>query len=468
MLSKKVDPGKSREGRTVQSTTYGTRFFARGVPKYEMPEEGMPARAAYQLIHDELDLDGNPSLNLASFVTTWMEPEARILIDENLHKNFIDQDEYPKTAEIQGRVVNMLSRLFNAPEEAESMGTSTLGSSEAIMLGLLAHKWTWRERRKAEGKPFDSPNIVMGIDVHTVWEKFARYFDVEPRLIPISNDRYTITAEEVAKRIDENTICVGGVAGTTFTGQIDPIKDINDLLVEIKDKKGWDIPMHVDGASGGFIAPFAYPDLEWDFRLPQVKSINVSGHKYGLVYPGIGWLVFRDKPDLPEGLIFHINYLGGEMPSFTLNFSKGSSMMLAQYYNMLRLGKKGYGDIVSNMLDTADYLAELIRERGRFELLGAAKFLPVLAVKLVGKKGYTVYDLSEKMREKGWIIPAYTLPRNADGIAVLRIVVKENFSREMAEALAEDAMNAHKELEGSPVKGKGETAPEGKKTGGIC
>lgn len=467
MLSKKVDLEKMDKGQKVQSSTYGTRYFASGVPKYEIPEEGMPARAAYQLIHDELNLDGNPSLNLATFVTTWMEPEARMLIDENLHKNFIDQDEYPKTAEIQDRVVNMLSRLFNAPQEAESVGTSTLGSSEAIMLGLLAHKWAWKKRRQAEGKPFDKPNIVMGIDVHTVWEKFARYFDVEPRIIPMTNARFTITADEVAGHLDENTICVGGVVGTTFTGQVDPIKDINDLLLEVKEKKGWDIPMHVDAASGGFIAPFAYPELEWDFRLERVKSINVSGHKFGLVYPGVGWLVFRDKPDLPEDLIFHINYLGGEMPSYTLNFSKGSSMMLAQYYNLLRLGKKGYQEIVSNMMGNADYLTGLILQGERFELLGAAKYLPVLAVKLKEQKGYTVFDVSEKLREKGWIVPAYTLPRNADDIAVLRVVVKENFSREMAEDLTGDSFDSFKELEGVAKK-EVTPAPVGETENLIC
>jgi len=467
MLSKKVDLDKMDKSRQVQPSTYGTRYFTRDVPRYEIPEEGMPARAAYQLIHDELNLDGNPSLNLATFVTTWMEPEARILIDENLHKNFIDQDEYPKTAEIQDRVVNMLSRLFNSPEETESVGTSTLGSSEAIMLGLLAHKWSWKKRRQAEGKPYDKPNIVMGIDVHTVWEKFARYFDVEPRIIPMTNDRFTITADEVADHLDENTICVGGVVGTTFTGQVDPIKDINDLLIDVKEKKGWDIPMHVDAASGGFIAPFAYPELEWDFRLERVKSINVSGHKFGLVYPGVGWLVFRDKPDLPEDLIFHINYLGGEMPSYTLNFSKGSSMMLAQYYNLLRLGKKGYQNIVSNMMGNADYLADIILKGERFELLGAAKYLPVLAFKLKEPKGYTVFDISEKLREKGWIVPAYTLPRNADDIAVLRVVVKENFSREMADDLAGDSFDSFKELEGVVKKEAAPSTGE-KKENLIC
>jgi glutamate decarboxylase len=466
VLSKKVNLGELDVNQKQQPSTYGTRYFSQSVPKYEIPEEGMPARAAYRLIQDELNLDGNPSLNLASFVTTWMEPEARLLIQDNLHKNFIDQDEYPKTAEIQNRVVNMISRLFNAPEDAESLGTSTLGSSEAIMLGLLAHKWSWRKRRQSQGKPCDRPNIVMGIEVHTVWEKFARYFDVEPRLIPMTPTRFTFTAEEVVKHVDENTICVGAVLGTTFTGQADPIKEINDLLLEVKESKGWDIPMHVDAASGGFIAPFAYPELEWDFRLPQVKSINTSGHKFGLVYPGIGWLVLRDKSDLPEELIFEINYLGGEMPSYTLNFSKGSSMMLAQYYNLLRLGKSGYRDIVKNMFENAHYLTSYIEEKERYELLGTAKYLPVIVGRLREEESFSAFDISKKLREKGWIVPAYTLPPNAEGVAVLRVVVKENFSREMAEALAQDAADAYDELTRSGFKG---TRPEkGKRAHKIC
>jgi glutamate decarboxylase len=468
MLARKVDPEELKEGQHLLSSTYGSRYFSEDVPKYELPEEGMPPSAAYRLIHDELNLDGNPALNLASFVTTWMDPQVQMLIDENLHKNFIDQDEYPKTAEIQTRVVNMLARLFNAPRESEYMGTDTLGSSEAIMLGLLAHKWSWKKRREAEGKPADRPNLVMGIDVHTVWEKFARYFDVEPRLIPMTRKRYTITAEEVEKLVDENTIAVGAVLGTTFTGQADPIKDINQLLLEIKDKQGWDIPIHVDGASGGFVAPFAYPELEWDFRLEQVKSINASGHKFGLVYPGIGWLIFRDKSVLPEELIFKINYLGGEMPSFTLNFSKGSSMMLAQYYNFLRLGRNGYRAIVGNMFENAHYLTGLILEGERYELLGEAKYLPVIACSLKEDKGYTVFDISRKLREKGWIVPAYSLPPNAEDIAVLRVVVKENLSRDMVESFAADAFNACNELEGSGVKGSAQAASASHKAARTC
>jgi glutamate decarboxylase len=449
MLSEKKDLDKLKKSEREHSnntTAYGSRFFDKSIPKFELPNEGMPAAAAYQLIHDELNLDGNPALNLASFVTTWMEPQADKLIMESIDKNFVDNDEYPQTEKIQERAVNMLARLFNAPEDCKSMGTATIGSSEAIMLGLLAHKWTWRERRKAENKPFDKPNIVMGADVHTVWEKFARYFDVELKLIPLREDLYTITAKDVTEEIDENTIAVGAVIGTTFTGQMDPIKEINDMLMNIKNDKGWDIPIHVDGASGGFIAPFLYPDVLWDFRLEQVKSINVSGHKYGLVYPGVGWIIFKDKSDIPDDLVFNINYLGGNMSNYSLNFSKGSSTIIAQYYNFIRLGFDGYKDIMEVMSGNAKYLAYELEETGKFEVINKDVYFPLVTVKLKDAD-FTVFQLSDKLREKGWIIPAYTLPKNADDIAVMRMVIKENFGRDMVERLLADIMEEYKNLE---------------------
>ena len=445
MLSEKKNLDELKESERQYTTTYGSRYFTKSVPKYEMPDEGMPARAAYQTIHDELNLDGNPALNLASFVTTWMEPEADLLMMESAGKNYVDNDEYPQTEVIQDRVVNMLARLFNAPADAKSVGSGTIGSSEAIMLGLLAHKWTWKQRREKEGKPCTNPNIVMGADVHTVWEKFAKYFDVELKLIPLREDSYTITAKDVIEMIDENTIAVGAVVGTTFTGQMDPIKEINKALVDIKNTKGWDIPIHVDGASGGFIMPFLYPDVEWDFRLEQVRSINVSGHKYGLVYPGVGWLVFKDKSDLPEDLIFNINYLGGLMPNYSLNFSKGSSTIIAQYYNFIRLGMKGYKAVMENMLENARFLASRLDDTGKFEILDVEMMFPLVTAKLKNCN-FSVFHLSDKLRQKGWIVPAYTLPPNADDIAVIRLVVKESFSKDMADILVDDVLESIDEL----------------------
>ena len=220
-------------------------------------------------------LDGDPQRNLATFVTTWMEPEAQRIIAESLHRNFIDHAEYPRTAEIEQRCIRMLADLFHAP--GETTGARTQGSSEAIMLGALALKWKWRKRREADGKATDRPNLVFGGDVHVVWEKFCRYFDVEPRIVPLQEDKYTIGPADVEPHVDENTIGVAAVLGTTFTGHADDIVGINDFLVELKNDKGLDVPLHVDGASGAFVWPFLYPDSEWDFRLEQVRSINASG-----------------------------------------------------------------------------------------------------------------------------------------------------------------------------------------------
>lgn len=444
MISKKKETNKKES----VSATYANRYFAKPIPKFRIPENGVNADVAYQSIHDELNLDGNPDLNLATFVTTWMEPQAEKLIMETLNKNFVDQDEYPQTGVIQERVVNMLAHLFHAPDDKEAVGTATIGSSEAIMLGLLAHKWSWRKRREKEGKPTDKPNMVIGADVHVVWEKFARYFDVEMRIIPMEEDRYILSVDEVEKRIDENTICVGAVVGTTFTGQIDPVQEINALLEKIEKEKGWNIPLHVDGASGGFIVPFLYPDFIWDFRLSHVRSINISGHKYGLVYPGIGWLIMKDKNDLPEELIFYVNYLGSEEATYTLNFSRGSSMVIAQYYNLIRLGKEGYKQIMENSLRNAQYLASHIKKSKYFQLMNDDIKLPILALQMKPELNISVYQLSDKLRERGWIVPAYTLPPNAEKIEVLRIVVRENFSRDMTDMLLKDMNHFVKKLSG--------------------
>lgn len=430
------------------SYTYADRHMDQEVSKYAIPATGMDARVAYQIIRDELNLDGNPALNLASFVTTWMEPEADELLKETANKNFVDQDEYPQTEEIHQRVISMMGRMFNAPKECDPVGTCTVGSSEAIMLGLLAHKWSWKKRREQAGKPTTNPNIVFSADVHTCWEKFARYFDVEMRVVPLKKDQFYMTADQVVDYIDENTCAVGCVLGTTFTGQIDDIRGINDTLLKLKAEKGWDIPIHVDGASGGFVAPFVYPEVEVDFRLEQVRSINTSNHKFGLVYPGIGSVVFRDRSDLPEELVFNINYLGGSMPNYSLNFSRASSMVLLQYYNFLRLGQEGYRRIMTNIMDNAQYLEKKLIETGYFELLNESKYLPTVTVRLKDRELPTkvVYMLSDLLRQFGWIVPAYPLPANADDVHVLRMVVKENFSRDMAEKFAADIVKCIKKL----------------------
>jgi len=430
------------DSEELHSPTYAGRSFSHDVPKYRLPVEGMDAGAAYQLVHDELNLDGNPSLNLASFVTSWMEPEADRLAQETLAKNLIDQDEYPQTEVVHQRVVSMIGRLFHAPAHETPAGTATIGSSEAIMLAMLAHKRSWQRRREAAGLSTDRPNMVMGGDVHTCWEKFARYFEVEARVVPLEEGRYTIAAEQVEPLVDENTIAVAGLLGTTFTGQMDDLESINDLLARIESERGLRIPLHVDAASGGFIVPFSQPDLRWDFRLSQVRSINVSNHKFGLVYPGMGTLVFRDRSDLPEELVFHINYLGGDMPNYSLNFSRPSSSVVLQYFAFLRLGHEGYTEIIRNVLSNAQVLAAKLSDIEGLELVNDGSIFPIVVLRASDPEAIDLTMLSHLVRERGWIVPAYTLPPNAQHISVLRMVIKENLSRDMVDILSDDLHGA--------------------------
>ena len=347
-------------------------------------------------------LDGNARMNLATFVSTWMEPQAEKLMAECLDKNMIDKDEYPQTAELEMRCVNILSRLWHAPDAAEAVGCSTTGSSEAAMLGGLALKRLWQHRRKADGKPVDRPNIVMGINVQVCWEKFANYWDVEMRLVPMEGNRFTLSAEEAVKLCDENTIGVVAILGSTFDGAYEPIAEICAALDELQERTGLDIPVHVDGASGAFVAPFADPDLVWDFRLPRVASINASGHKYGLVYPGVGWIIWRDAAALPEDLIFWVNYLGDNMPTFALNFSRPGAQVVAQYYNFLRLGFEGYRKVQLYSRAVATRLSAQIAEIGPFELITKGDELPVFAFKLKDEiTNYTVFDVSNALARAG-------------------------------------------------------------------
>jgi glutamate decarboxylase len=422
-------------------------FLTEGAPDHAIPEDPMSGMAALRLVEQELAVEGIPERNLATFVTTWMEPEARYLIEHNLHRNFIDHAEYPQTFEIQQRCIRMLAELFNAP--GETTGTSTQGSSEAIMLGALSLKWKWRQRREADGKPTDAPNLVFGGDVHVVWEKFCRYFDVEPRIVPLQAGKYTIGPEDIEPHVDENTIGVAAVVGTTFTGHADDVMGINDFLVELKEKKGVDVPLHIDGASGAFVWPFLYPQSEWDFRLEQVRSINASGHKFGLVYPGIGWLIFREKSDLAEDLVFYENYLGKTDATFTLNFSTGSSMVLAQYYNFVRFGKAGYRWIMEVMQANAESLAKDIEGIGKFQIVGVGEeTLPLVAFNLAEEHSYDEFDIAFQLAaERGWMVPAYTMPPDAQSVKMMRALVKLNLSRLLVDALADDISDAIKTLE---------------------
>jgi len=433
-------------GDDDNSPIHGRRGFREHIDRCKFPADSIDPDEAYELLHTGLMLDGRETLNLASFVTTWMEPQAEKLIHDTLRKNHIDHEEYPAASLIEEACVHMLGDLFNAPDPSNVVGVGTIGSSEAIMLGLLAHKRSWRNRRQAAGQPTDRPNVVFGAETHVVWDKFANYFDVEMRKIPMRPDRFVLSADDVETRLDENTIAVGAVLGTTHIGEADPISEINDLLVRIKAEKGWDIPLHVDGASGAFIAPFAEPEMVWDFRLEQVASINASGHKYGLVYPGVGWLIFRDASKLPEDLVFSVNYLGGAQPTYTFNFSRGSAMIQAQMYNFLRLGRSGYAAIVANMLANARHLNQSLEASGKFEILNPGLAEPVVTFKLKGDPGFDVYHLSARLRENGWIVPAYSLPPDADDVKLMRIVVRIDLSRAMIDILLRDLKAAYDAL----------------------
>jgi glutamate decarboxylase len=417
------------------------------VPRNRIPQHGMLPDTALQAVQDELILDGNARLNLATFVTTWMEPQARQLMAECFDKNMIDKDEYPQTAELERRCVNILADLWHAPPAATkdsigAVGCSTTGSSEACMLGGMALLWRWRARRAAAGHSAadPGPNLVMGTNVQVCWEKFCRYWQVEPRMVPMAEGRFHLTAAEAAAHCDENTIGVVAILGSTMDGSYEPVLQISEELDRLQAARGLDIPIHVDGASGGFVAPFLHPGLEWDFRVPRVASINTSGHKYGLVYPGVGWVVWREAAALPEDLVFRVNYLGGDMPTFALNFSRPGAQVAAQYYNFLRLGFDGYRSIQQECQDIARYLSGEIAAMGPFELISDGSELPVFAFRLRDPQaaGYTVFDLSERLRMRGWLVPAYTFPADLQDTAVLRIVVRNGLSRDLASCLLDD------------------------------
>jgi glutamate decarboxylase len=417
---------------------------------YLFPEKSRDPDAVYRTIHDQLVLDGNSQHNLATFCTTWIEPEVKHLMDESADKNMIDKDEYPQTAAIEERCVHMLANLWNSPEAACTIGCSTTGSSEAAMLGGLALKWNWRKRRRAEGKAEDRPNLVMG-PVQVCWHKFCRYFDVEIREVPMEGERLLLTPEEVIKRCDENTIGVVVTLGVTFTMQFEPVEEISKALDKLQAETGLDIPIHVDGASGAFLAPFLQPDLLWDFRLPRVKSINASGHKFGLAPLGVGWALWREKHDLPEELIFDVNYLGGNMPTFALNFSRPGGEIICQYYNFLRLGKEGYRRIQAECAAIGKELAAKIGALGPFEIIYDGNGgIPGLCWKLKdgAAAGFTLYDVADRLRERGWLVPAYSMPPNREDLVIQRILIRHGFTREMGEELLLEMKRTVEELKG--------------------
>ncbi|HEY2643540.1 MAG TPA: glutamate decarboxylase [Galbitalea sp.] len=446
----KTKPSESRHAFTgINDSNQLNPLFARAGEATDFPTNRLPQReslgeTAYQVVHDEAMLDGNARLNLATFVGTWMDPFAEKLYSESADKNMVDKDEYPQTAAIETRCWTMLATLWNAPSTEKAIGTSTIGSSEACMLGGLALKRRWQLERKAAGKPTDKPNLILSSAVQVCWEKFCNYWDVEPRYVPITDEHRVLDGFELEKYVDENTIGVVGIMGVTYTGMYEPIAEIAAALDKIQADTGLDVKIHVDGASGAMIAPFLQPELEWDFRVERVVSISTSAHKYGLVYPGLGWVIWRTMDDLPKELIFDVTYLGGHMPSFALNFSRPGAQVLLQYYLFLRLGWDGYYKVQKASQDVALYLSGEIAKMDAFDLWNDGSDIPVFAWQL--RKGYTknwnLYHLSERLRLKGWLIPAYPMPDNISDIVVQRVVVRNGLSRNLAESLILDIREA--------------------------
>ncbi len=424
---------------------YATRAVDQPIPKLRIPARGIPPDVAMNLVRDELAFDGNARQNLATFCQTWLEDEVHGLMDQAIDRNIVDRDEYPATAELERRCVHMIAALWHAPD-GEATGCSTVGSSEAAMLGGLAMKRRWQARQRAAGRPTDCPNLVTG-PVQICWHKFARYFDVELREIPMEAGRLGLTAETVEAAVDENTIGVVPTLGVTFTGRYEPVAAIAAMLDRLQATRGLDVPIHVDAASGGFLAPFAAPDLPWDFGLPRVKSINASGHKFGLAPIGVGWVVWRDKAQLPDELVFHVNYLGGNMPDFALNFSRPGGQVIAQYYLLIRLGHEGYGAIQRQAYDVAAYLSAALARFGRFEILfdgDSRDGIPAVCwtLKPDAGAGFSLFDLSDRLRTDGWQVAAYMLPPDLQETAVMRALVRHAFSRDMADRLIEDVGKA--------------------------
>ncbi|HEV3169346.1 MAG TPA: glutamate decarboxylase [Actinocrinis sp.] len=420
-------------------------------PVNRLADGPMLPSTAYRLIHDELMLDGNARLNLATFVTTWMEPQATVLMAECADKNMIDKDEYPQTAELERRCVAILADLWNAPDPGAAIGCSTTGSSEACMLAGLALKRRWMRRNEDRYPGSARPNLVMGINVQVCWEKFCNFWEVEPRLVPMEGEKYHLDGERAVAMCDENTIGVVAIMGSTMDGSYEPVGEICAALDAFQQRTGLNIPVHVDGASGAMIAPFLDPGLEWDFRQPRVASINTSGHKYGLVYPGVGWALWRDAEALPDELVFKVNYLGGDMPTFALNFSRPGAEVVAQYYNFLRLGRDGYRAVQQATRDVARHLADGIEACGTFRLLTRGDELPVFAFTTTPDvKEFDVFDVSRRLRERGWQVPAYTFPENRTDLAVLRVVCRNGFSEDLADLLLKDMNRVLPELRRQP------------------
>ena len=457
------DP-KSTSASPSDDPRFGSRGMSDVAASHTFPANEMRGDDAYQLVHDELYLDGNARQNLATFVQTWEDPWVHKLMDESINKNWIDKEEYPQSAAISLRCVSMIADLWNAPKGSAATGTGTVGSSEACMLGGMAMKWRWRARRRAMGKPVDKPNFVCG-PVQVCWHKFARYWDVELREIPMEPGRLFMDPKSMVEAIDENTIGVVPTFGVTYTGNYELPLPLHDALDKLQKTKGLDIDIHVDAASGGFLAPFCAPEILWDFRLPRVKSISASGHKYGLAPVGAGWVLWREKNDLPEDLVFKVDYLGGQVGTFAINFSRPAGQIISQYYDFIRLGREGYSRLQMAAYDVAKWIADQLAPLGPYEFIcnGNEKTgIPAVCfrIKQGASPGYTLYDISDRLRTRGWQVPAFALAGGMSDVSVMRVMCRQGFSKDMASLLIDDFKRALTHFQGHPVT-KSLTAADG-------
>ncbi|KAK3363422.1 glutamate decarboxylase [Lasiosphaeria hispida] len=517
-LSRHIDPedlihhlalGSGSRGPSSHLTPYSSPYASqKDIPKYKIPSDGSPADTVYAMIKDELDLDGRPNLNLASFVGTFVEDNAQKLMVENMSKNLADNDEYPAMMSISERCVSILAHLWGVQQGEKAVGSPTTGSSEAIHLGGLAMKRRWQEHRRAAGKDTLRPNIIMGANAQVALEKFARYFEVEARILPVSaKSKFCLDPDLVRENIDENTIGVFVILGSTYTGHFEPVEEISNILDKYQERTGVDIPIHVDAASGGFVAPFTHAGAggqKWNFELPRVKSINASGHKYGLVSPGVGWIVWRDEWYLPRHLIFELHYLGGTEESYTLNFSRPGGQVIVQYYNLIHLGYSGYREVMENCLMNARMLSKSLEATGWYTCVSdihrpasqaglasetataASKIkstiasatssagtntesasgstpetsasytagLPVVSFRFTSEFRAAFPHVKQEtvsllLRARQWIIPNYSLPPNEDATDILRVVVRESMSFDLLDRLVTDIVQVTETLMGN-------------------
>ena len=447
--------GKNELGSQFETPIFGTVESNESIPKYELAKKSIAPQVAYRLIKDDLLDEGNARQNLCTFCQTYMDDEAVKLMAETLEKNAIDKSEYPQTTDLENRCVNILADLWHAPKDESFMGTSTVGSSEACMLGGMAMKFRWRNRAKALGMDVTSrkPNLVISSGYQVCWEKFCVYWDIEMRLVPMDEEHMSINVDKVLDYVDDYTIGVVGILGITYTGKYDDIKALDKKLEEYNKTAKLTVPMHIDAASGGMFAPFIEPELEWDFRLKNVVSISTSGHKYGLVYPGIGWVLWRDKEYLPQELVFDVSYLGGKIPTMAINFSRSASQIIGQYYNFLRYGFEGYRQIHQRTKDVAMFLASELEKTGLFQIYNNGENLPIVCYKLRDDVNvdWTLYDLADRLLMKGWQVPAYPLPADLQDTIIQRIVCRADLSQNLAELYLRDLKAAIEDLNNARV-----------------